>query len=85
MGVLLAAQVVGNPAHPVPRLNGTWSFGHSVIRSCGSAMSPSVIIREFIVPTVVAIMLGIALSIGAVYLTNRYLGSENQAEQIRVG
>jgi len=48
-------------------------------------MSPSVIIREFIVTTVVAIMLGIALSIGAVYLTNRYLGSGDQAEQIRVG
>jgi hypothetical protein len=51
-------------------------------------MSPSVIIREFIVPTVVAIMLGIALSIGAVYLTDRYFGSGDQAEtnrQIRVG
>ncbi len=35
---------------------------------------------EFVVPTVLAIALGIVLSVGAVYLTNRYLGPIEQAE-----
>ena len=43
-------------------------------------MTNKVITIEFIVPTVLAIMLGIALSICAINLTNRYLGPIDQAE-----
>jgi len=43
-------------------------------------MTHKVIALEFIVPTVVAIVLGIVLGMGAVYLTNRYLGPLDQAE-----
>jgi hypothetical protein len=35
---------------------------------------------EFVVPTALAIVLGISLSICAVYLTDRYLGPVEQAE-----
>ena len=37
-------------------------------------MTHKVIALEFVVPTVVAIVLGIVLGMGAVYLTNCYLG-----------
>ena len=38
------------------------------------------VILDFVVPTMLAIALGIALSIGAVYLTDRYMGSADQPE-----
>jgi hypothetical protein len=41
-------------------------------------MTHKVITLEFVVPTVLAIVLGILLSIGAVYLTDRYLGPADQ-------
>ena len=43
-------------------------------------MTNKVITLEFVVPTVLAIALGIMLSIGAVYLTNYYLGSPDLLE-----
>jgi hypothetical protein len=43
-------------------------------------MTRKVITLEFVVPTVLAIALSIVLSIGAVYLTDRYLGPIEQAE-----
>jgi len=43
-------------------------------------MTRNVITVEFVIPTVVAIALGLALSIGAVYLINNYLSSIDQAE-----
>jgi hypothetical protein len=46
-------------------------------------MTNKVITVEFIVPTVLAIVLGIVLSIGTVYLTNRYLDSFDQPEAYR--
>jgi hypothetical protein len=39
------------------------------------AMTSKVITFEFVVPTVVAIVLGVLLSIGAVYLTEHYFAS----------
>ena len=45
-----------------------------------SAMTKKVITFEFVVPTVLAIALGILLSIGAVFLTDKYLGPIDQAE-----
>lgn len=46
-------------------------------------MTHKVITFEFVVPTVFAAVLGIALSIGVVYLTNLYLGPVEQSEAIR--
>jgi hypothetical protein len=43
-------------------------------------MTRKLITLEFVVPTVLAIALAIALSIGAVYLSNMYLGPVEQAE-----
>jgi hypothetical protein len=43
-------------------------------------MTRKVIILEFVAPTVLAVALGIVLSAGAVYLTNRYLGPVDQSE-----
>jgi hypothetical protein len=43
-------------------------------------MTRKVIILEFVAPTVLAVVLGIVLSAGAVYLTNRYLGPVDQSE-----
>jgi len=43
-------------------------------------MTHKVIALEFIIPTVLAIALGIVLSIGAVQLTDQYLGPIDQAE-----
>ena len=43
-------------------------------------MTRKVITVEFVVPTALAIALGIMLSVGAVYLTDRYLGPIEQAE-----
>ena len=43
-------------------------------------MTHKVIIVEFVVPTVLAIALGIVLSIVAVYLTDNDLGPIDQAE-----
>ena len=43
-------------------------------------MTHKVITLEFVVPTVLAIALGIVLSIGAVYLIDSYLGPIDQAE-----
>jgi hypothetical protein len=43
-------------------------------------MTQRVIVLEFVVPTVLAIVLGIVLSIGAVYLIDNYLGPIDQAQ-----
>jgi hypothetical protein len=43
-------------------------------------MTHKVITLEFVVPTVLAVALGIMLSMGAVYLTDKYLGPIEQAE-----
>jgi hypothetical protein len=43
-------------------------------------MTRKVITLEFLVPTVLSIVLAIVLSIGAVYLTNCYLGPVDQSE-----
>ena len=43
-------------------------------------MTHKVITLEFVVPTALAIVLGISLSICAVYLTDCYLGPIEQAE-----
>jgi hypothetical protein len=43
-------------------------------------MTHKMITFEFVVPTLLAAVLGIVLSIGAVYLTNRYLGPADQPE-----
>jgi hypothetical protein len=43
-------------------------------------MTRKVITQEFVVPTILAIALGIALSIGAVHLTDKYLVPIDQAE-----
>ena len=45
-----------------------------------SAMTRKVITLEFVVPTALAIALGIALSISAVYLIDRYLFPVDQLE-----
>jgi hypothetical protein len=46
-------------------------------------MTHKVIILEFVVPTVLAIALGIVLSISAVYLIDNYLIPIDQAEAYR--
>ena len=46
-------------------------------------MTHKVITFEFVVPTVLAAVLGAVLSIGAIYLTNRYLGPVDQSEANR--
>ena len=46
-------------------------------------MTHKVITLEFVVPTVVAIALGVLLSMGAVYVTDRYLGPADQPEAYR--
>ena len=43
-------------------------------------MTHKAIVLEFVAPTVLAIALGIVLSIGAVYLIDNYLDSIDQAE-----
>jgi hypothetical protein len=43
-------------------------------------MTNKVITLEFVVPTLLAIALGIVLSIGAVYLTDKFFGLIAQAE-----
>jgi hypothetical protein len=43
-------------------------------------MTGKVIALEFFIPAVLAIALGIALSIGAVYLIDNYFSSVDQAE-----
>jgi hypothetical protein len=43
-------------------------------------MTHRVITLEFVVPTVLAIALGIVLSIGAVYLADRFLAPIDEAE-----
>ena len=48
-------------------------------------MTHKMITLEFIVPTVLAIVLGIVLSIGAVYLTNRYFESVDQSQSLQEG
>jgi|GEM_PF-2534487 len=46
-------------------------------------MTHKAITFEFVVPTVFAVVLGIVLSIGAVCLTNSYLGPIEQLEANR--
>ena len=43
-------------------------------------MTNKVITIEYVVPTLLAIVLGIVLSIGAVYLIDNYLGPIDRAE-----
>jgi hypothetical protein len=43
-------------------------------------MTHKVITLEFVVPTLLAIVLGILLSVGAVYLTDHYLGPAAEPE-----
>jgi hypothetical protein len=43
-------------------------------------MTGKLVAQEFVVPTVFAIVLAVALSIGAVYLIDNYLGLVDQAE-----
>ena len=43
-------------------------------------MTHKLITLEFVVPTALAVALGIALSIGAVYLTDKYLFPLDQLE-----
>jgi hypothetical protein len=43
-------------------------------------MIRKVITLEFVVPTVLSIVIAVVFSIGAVYLTNIYLGPIEQAE-----
>lgn len=43
-------------------------------------MTHKEITLEFLVPTILAIALGILLAIGAVYVTNHYLGPVDQPE-----
>jgi hypothetical protein len=43
-------------------------------------MTRKVITQEFVIPTVLSIAITVVLSIGAVYLTNIYLGPIEQAE-----
>jgi hypothetical protein len=43
-------------------------------------MTNKVITVEFVVPTVLAIVLGILLSLGAVYVTDRYLDPPDDSE-----
>ena len=43
-------------------------------------MTHKVITLEFVVPTLFAIVLGILLSMGAVYLTDHYLGPAAEPE-----
>jgi hypothetical protein len=43
-------------------------------------MTHKVITLEFVVPTLLAIALGVTLSVGAVYLIDNYLGPIEQAE-----
>ena len=50
--------------------------GHSGV----SAVTENVITLEFVVPTALAIALGIALSVGAVYLTDRFFFPIDQLE-----
>jgi hypothetical protein len=45
-----------------------------------SAMTHKAITLKFVVPTVLAIALGIVLSIGAVYLIDNFFGPIDQAE-----
>ncbi len=45
-----------------------------------SAMTRKVITVEFVLPTLLAVALGIMVSMGAVYLTERYLVPIEQAE-----
>jgi hypothetical protein len=43
-------------------------------------MTRKAITLEFLVPTVLSIAIAVVLSIGAVYLTNNYLGPIEEAE-----
>jgi hypothetical protein len=45
-----------------------------------SAMTRKVITLEFVIPMVLSIVIAIAFSIGAVYLTNIYLGPIEETE-----
>ncbi len=46
-------------------------------------MTHKTITFEFVVPTLLAIVLGVLLSMGAVYLADRYLGPVDQPESYR--
>ena len=45
-------------------------------------MTRKVITLEFVVPTLLAIALGIVLSIGAIHLTDKFFGLIDQAEAV---
>ena len=78
-------ETVDRATHPfilIPRLNRRWLSWRGVGQS-GFAMTYKLITFEFVVPTVFAAAVGIVLSIGAVYLTERYLGPVDQSEANR--
>ena len=61
---------------PIPRLSGRWFSALGLVK----ASIRKVITLEFVVPTLLAIALGVMLSVGAVYLIDNYLGPIDQAE-----
>ena len=67
-------------AFAIPRLKRRWHHPSRGRSKRASAMTKKVIAFEFVVPTVLAVALGFVLSIGAVFLTNKYLGPIGQAE-----
>jgi hypothetical protein len=63
----------------IPRLGGTWSSVSGLVKAM-SAMIRKVRNVEFVVPTVFAVALAIVLSIGAIYLTEIFLGPIERVE-----
>jgi len=74
--------VVELPAHipfrgtfrVLSRLSRKWHPVGGVGQSGGTAMTGRVITTEFVLPTALAVVLAMSLSIGAIYLTEHYLG-----------
>jgi len=63
----------------VPRLSGRWHLSRGGRSKRVSAMTHKVISPSFVIPTALAIVLGIVLAVGGVYL-GHYLGPVDQAE-----
>jgi hypothetical protein len=65
--------------NPIPRLSVKWSsvLGQGRTRS---GMIRKIITQEFVVPTVLAVALAIVFSVGAIYLTEIFLGPIEQVE-----
>jgi hypothetical protein len=71
---------VARGSRALPRLSGRWHLHARGRSKRGAAMTCKIITFEFVVPTAVAALLAITLSIAAVYLTDKYLGPIEQAE-----